>query len=64
MIVWAGGRRRAFAVDELVGQMWLEPVEVPAVADGPYVSGIVVTDGDEVVPVTRAGRGGRARGCR
>ena len=61
VIVWAGGRRRAFAVDELVGQVWLEPVAVPAVADGPYVSGIVVTEGDRRAG-TRAGRGGRRVG--
>jgi hypothetical protein len=52
--VWAGGRRRVFAVDELVGQVWLERVAVPAVADGPFVAGIVVTDG-LVVPVLEPG---------
>lgn len=54
VIVWAGGRRRVFAVDQLVGQMWLEPVAVPAVADGPYLAGIVVTGG-EVVPMLEPG---------
>ena len=55
VIVWAGGRRRAFAVDELIGQMWLERVDVPAVAQGPYVAGIVVIDGGQVVPVIEPG---------
>ncbi len=34
--------------------MWLEPVAVPAVADGPYLAGIVVTGG-EVVPMLEPG---------
>src|SRR5579871_910154 len=29
VVVWASGRRRAFAVEELVGQLWVEPLEMP-----------------------------------
>jgi chemotaxis protein CheC len=54
-IVWAGGRRRAFGVEKLVGQMWLERSPVPAAARGPYTSGVVVMPSGEVVPVLEPG---------
>jgi chemotaxis protein CheC len=55
VVVWAGGRRRVFAVDELVGQMVLEREDVPPAARGPQTSGMVLLDSGEVVPVLEPG---------
>ncbi len=55
VVIWAGGRRRAFAVDELVGQFVLERQDVPAAARGAHTSGVVVTAEGEVVPVLEPG---------
>lgn len=55
VVIWAGGRRRVFAVDELVGQMVLERQDVPAAARGAHTSGVVVLDSGEVVPVLEPG---------
>ncbi len=55
VVVWAGGRRRAFAVDELVGQMMLELEDVPAAAASASTAGIVVTSSGEIVPVLEPG---------
>jgi chemotaxis protein CheC len=54
VVVWAGGRRRVFAVDELIGQTVLERQDVPAAARGAQTSGVVVMGG-EVVPVLEPG---------
>jgi len=53
--VWAGGRRRAFGVDELVGQMVLERLDVPALARGRYCAGVALLDSGEVVPILEPG---------
>jgi chemotaxis protein CheC len=55
VIVWAGGRRQAFAVEELVGQFVLDRLDVPAGARGRFCSGIVLAAGDEVVPLLEPG---------
>jgi chemotaxis protein CheC len=54
-VVWAGARRRVFAVDELVGQMVLEPQDVPAAARGAHTSGVVILPSGEIVPVLEPG---------
>jgi chemotaxis protein CheC len=54
VIVWAGGRRRVFAVDGLVGQMQLERHELPQLARGRYTTSAVLL-GDDVVPVLEPG---------
>jgi chemotaxis protein CheC len=54
-IVWAGGRRRAFGVERLIGQMWLECAPVPPAARGPHTSGVVLLPSGEVVPVLEPG---------
>jgi chemotaxis protein CheC len=55
VVVWAGGRRRAFAVDELVGQMMLERADVPAVASSAHTAGVVVLSSGAIVPVLEPG---------
>jgi len=55
VVVWAGGRRRVFAVDEPVGQMVLERQDVPAAAREAHTSGVVVLATGEVVPVLEPG---------
>jgi len=54
VVVWASGRRRAFAVDELVGQMQVDRIELPDLATSELASGVVL-DGDEVVPILEPG---------
>ena len=48
--LWAGGHRRVFAVEDLVGQVVLELQPVPEIAHSPTTSAVVLLDG-EVVPV-------------
>ncbi len=55
VIAWAGGRRRVFVVDALVGQMTLEWRDVPRGAFGPQASGVVLFEWGEVVPVLEPG---------
>ena len=55
VVVWAGGRRRVFAVDELVGQMVLDREDVPPVARGSHTSCMVLLDSGEIVPVLEPG---------
>ena len=55
VVVWAGARRRVFAVDELVGQMVLERQDVPAAASGAHTSGVVILQSGEIVPVLEPG---------
>jgi chemotaxis protein CheC len=54
VVVWAAGRRRAFAVDELVGQRMLERLEMPGLAAGEFASGAVLYE-DQVIPVLEPG---------
>jgi chemotaxis protein CheC len=54
VVVWAAGRRRAFAVDELVGQLMLERLEMPGLANGEYASAVVLYQ-DEVIPIVEPG---------
>jgi chemotaxis protein CheC len=55
VVVWAGGRRRVFAVDELIGQMVLERESVPRAAEAAHMSSLVLMDSGEVVPVLEPG---------
>src|SRR5919201_2827769 len=41
VVLWAGGHRRVFTVDELVGQMLLERLEMPALFPGHRCAGVV-----------------------
>jgi chemotaxis protein CheC len=54
VVVRAAGRRRAFAVDELVGQLMIEQLDIPGLAVGNFASGVVLHD-DEVIPVLEPG---------
>ncbi len=54
VVVWASGRRRAFAVEQLVGQLQAERLELPPLAAGDYASGVVLHD-DEVIPILEPG---------
>ncbi len=54
VVVWAAGRRRALAVEELVGQLLLDRVELPALANSDLVSGVVLHQ-DEIVPILEPG---------
>jgi chemotaxis protein CheC len=54
VVVWASGRRRAFAVEELVGQLQVGRLEVPNLATGDFSSGVVLHD-EEVIPILEPG---------
>jgi chemotaxis protein CheC len=54
VVVWATGRRRAFAVEKLVGQVTVDRLKLPDLAVGDYASGIVLID-DEVIPILEPG---------
>jgi chemotaxis protein CheC len=54
VVAWASGRRRAFAVDELVGQLLLDRLDMPGLATGDFASGIVLHD-EEVIPILEPG---------
>jgi chemotaxis protein CheC len=54
VVVWAGGRKRAFAVAELVGQLVTERLEVPPLAAGSVAGGIVL-DGEHAIPILEPG---------
>ncbi|MGO9973019.1 MAG: chemotaxis protein CheC [Solirubrobacteraceae bacterium] len=54
VVVWASGRRRAFAVEELVGQLVIDRLEIPSLAIGDMANGVVL-HGDEVVPILEPG---------
>lgn len=51
LIVWAGGRRRAFAVEELVGQMEVELTDLPALTRNVYCERAAVLEEGDVVPL-------------
>jgi chemotaxis protein CheC len=55
VIVWAAGRRRVFAVDEPIGQVVHDRVDVPRMARGPHSSGIVITATGETIPIIEPG---------
>jgi chemotaxis protein CheC len=54
VIAWASGRRRAFGVEQLVGQVQVERLELPPAAVGDMTSGVVLID-DEVIPILEPG---------
>ncbi len=54
VLVWASGRRRAFAVEGLVGQQMVERLELPGLASGRFINGVFIQDGD-VVPILEPG---------
>jgi len=54
VVVWASGRRRAFAVEELVGQIRVDRLELPGLATGNFASGVVVHD-EDVIPILEPG---------
>jgi chemotaxis protein CheC len=54
VVVWAAGRRRAFAIEEPVGQLVVDRIELPALAVGDYASGVVLQE-DEVIPILEPG---------
>ena len=54
VVVWASGRRRAFAVEELVGQLRVDRLELPGLATGNFASGVVLHD-EEVIPILEPG---------
>jgi len=55
VVAWAAGRRRAFLVEELVGQERFARLEVPSLARGPLVSGVVLDAAGAVVPIVEPG---------
>lgn len=55
VVAWAAGRRRAFLVEELVGQYRLERADVPELARGPLSSCVVHDAAGELVPVVAPG---------
>jgi chemotaxis protein CheC len=54
VVVWASGRRRAFAVDELVGQLLLDRLQMPGLAMGNFASGVALHE-EEVIPILEPG---------
>jgi chemotaxis protein CheC len=54
VVAWASGRRRAFAVEELVGQLMLDRLELPALAASHLASGVVLHQ-DEIIPILEPG---------
>jgi chemotaxis protein CheC len=55
VIVWAGGRRHAFGVQELVGQLVLERSPLPSFVRSRFCSGAVIDASDEIIPVLEPG---------
>jgi chemotaxis protein CheC len=51
VIVWCGGRRMAFAVDDLIGQFTLDRYDLPALATSPFCTGALIADDGEIVPL-------------
>jgi chemotaxis protein CheC len=54
VVIWAGGRRRVFGVDDLVGQSTVDVHRLPAALDSRTCSGVLL-DGDEIVPLLDPG---------
>jgi chemotaxis protein CheC len=55
VIAWAGGRRRAFGVDGLVGQMEVERTDLPPLVRTPSASGAAILPDGDVVPILDLG---------
>jgi chemotaxis protein CheC len=51
VIVWVGGRRLSFAVNELIGQIELERIPLPALAASPFCTGALIDESGEIIPV-------------
>ncbi|HUO71064.1 MAG TPA: chemotaxis protein CheC, partial [Solirubrobacteraceae bacterium] len=54
VVVWASGRRRAFAIEEPVGQVMIERLQLPDLATGGFTSEVVLS-GDEIIPILEPG---------
>jgi chemotaxis protein CheC len=54
VVAWAAGRRRAFIVEELVGQLHAELRQMPGLATGEFSSGVIL-HGDDVIPMLEPG---------
>src|SRR3712207_562629 len=54
-IAWAGGRRRAFGVDELVGQMEVDRTALPPIVRTPSASGAAIMPDGDVIAVLDLG---------
>jgi chemotaxis protein CheC len=54
VVAWASGRRRAFGVDELVGQLIVDRLPMPVLAVGDFASGAVLYE-EEVIPILEPG---------
>jgi chemotaxis protein CheC len=54
VVIWAGGRRRVFGVDDLVGQSVVDVHPLPAALDSRTCSGVLL-EGDQIVPVLDPG---------
>jgi chemotaxis protein CheC len=54
VVVWASGRRRAFAIEEPVGQVMIDRLDMPEIATGDFASGVVLHD-DEIIPILEPG---------
>lgn len=54
VVVWASGRRRAFAVEALIGQLLIERLDVPQLVSGAFTSGVVLHE-QEVIPILEPG---------
>ncbi len=55
VIAWAGGRRRAFGVDELVGQMDVDRTDLPSMVRTPAASGAAILPDGDVVTILDLG---------
>ncbi len=51
LIVWAGGRRRAFAVEALVGQLEVELTELPPLTRNRFCERAALLEAGDVVPL-------------
>lgn len=54
VVAWASGRRRAFIVEELVGQLHAELRQMPGLATGEFSSGVIL-HGEDVIPILEPG---------
>jgi chemotaxis protein CheC len=54
VVAWAAGRRRAFVVEELVGQLQAEPRQMPGLATGEFSNGVILHE-EEVIPILEPG---------
>ena len=54
VVVWASGHRRAFAIEEPVGQVKIDRLDMPELATGEFASGVVLHN-DEIIPILEPG---------